>query len=95
MARKENIVNRRRKGLPFLAPTAKAGHTLLAVSSLTRSCGDHMRNRFPMPGDHHGLATLNLPKEFCQACLGFCGFHRVHRRFRPVKMTGLNGTAHR
>lgn len=65
MARKENVVNRRRKGLPFLAPTAKAGHTLLAVGSLTRSRGDHIRNRFPMPGAHHALATLNLPEESC------------------------------
>lgn len=29
----------------------ESGHTLIAVSSLTCSCGDHMRDRFPMPGD--------------------------------------------
>lgn len=81
MARKENIVNRHSDGLPSLTSTAKAVHSLLSVSSLTRSCGDHMRNRLPMPGDHHSLATLDLPEEFRQACLGFCGLHRVHGRF--------------
>ena len=65
VACKENFVNRHRNGLPFLTPTAKAVHALLTVSSLTRSCRDHMRDRFPMPGDYDSLATLDLAEEFC------------------------------
>lgn len=46
MAGDENIVNRHRNGLPLLTSAAKAAHTLLALNSLTRSCGNYLRNRF-------------------------------------------------
>ena len=81
IACKENIVNRHRNGLPSLKPTAKAGHTLLAVNSLTLLCGDYVRNHFTMSSDHYRLASLDLPEKFCEACLGFCGLHRLHCEF--------------
>ena len=80
MACEENIVHRHPKGRPFLTSTAKVGHAFLAFSSLTRACGDHMRNRFPMSGDHYGLASLDVPEEFCKARLEFCGSHRLHHK---------------
>lgn len=65
MACEQNILDRHRSGLPFLTSTAKAGNTLLAASLLTHSGGDHVRDRFSMPGDHNGLTMLDPPQEFC------------------------------
>ena len=79
MACKENIVDGHGNGLPFVTASSKAGHDLLVVGAFTRSRRDHMRYRFAMPGNCHGLATLDRPEEFCQACLGFGSLYGAHR----------------
>ena len=79
MACKENIVDGHVDGLPFVTAAAKAGHDLLVVGALTRLRWDHMRDRFAMAGNRHGLATLDRPEEFCQACLGFGSLYGAHR----------------
>ena len=90
MACKENIVDGHVNGLPFVTAAAKAVHDLIVVGALTRSCWDHMRYRFAVAGNGHGLAILDCPEEFCQTCLGFGSLYGAHRRNQPVNITRPN-----
>ena len=90
MTRKENVVDGHGNGLPFVTAAARAGHGLLVVGTFARARLNHMRCRFAMPGNRHGLAVLDRPEEFRQACLGFGRLYGTHHMFGPVNMTRWN-----
>ena len=81
MARKENLVDGHGNGPPCVTAAAKAVHDLLVAGTLRFPRRDQTRDRFAMPCNHYGLATLDGPEEFRQARLGFGSLYGAHDPF--------------